>query len=253
MTNKLMYFIGNWKMFGHFGSIKIINRIQRFLIKYRKMYKKNKIILCIPSILIRDFTKKTKAKYISIGAQNCHQNEKYGPFTGSINASMIRKSGAKYVILGHSENRLEGETNKIIKAKIQSALKEKLNVIFCIGESYKEKKQNKTFSVLKKQMKGSLLKKYNLNKVIIAYEPVWSIGSGKVLNNKQLKKIFLFIKHQYKKIFKLKNSPIVLYGGSVNSKNIRIFSTISEIDGFLIGGASTSSKKFIDIIKNYYK
>ena len=154
------------------------------------MYKKNKIILCIPSILIRDFTKKTKAKYISIGAQNCHQNEKYGPFTGSINASMIRKSGAKYVILGHSENRLEGETNKIIKAKIQSALKEKLNVIFCIGESYKEKKQNKTFSVLKKQMKGSLLKKYNLNKVILLMSLFGQLVLEKSQITSNLKKYF---------------------------------------------------------------
>ena len=92
-----------------------------------------------------------------------------------------------------------------------------------------------------------------MNNVIIAYEPVWSIGTGKIPKVNELKKIFLYIKKEFKKNFKTRNYPLVLYGGSVNSKNIHLFSTIDEIDGFLVGGASQSSKKFIDIIKNYYK
>ena len=92
-----------------------------------------------------------------------------------------------------------------------------------------------------------------LSNIIIAYEPVWSIGTGKIPKTLELKKIFKFIKIKFKKTFKTKKPPVVLYGGSVNPNNIRIFSSISDIDGFLIGGASQSSKKFIDILKNYYK
>ena len=155
--------------------------------------------------------------------------------------------------MGHSENRHEGETNQLIKKKIKSTLNQKLNVIFCIGETFVEKKMGKTFSVLRKQIKNSLDKKFNINKIIIAYEPVWSIGTNKIPKVDELKKTIMFIKNMYIKKFRTKNFPKVLYGGSVNGGNIRIFSSILEIDGFLIGGASQSSKKFIDIVKNYYK
>ena len=253
MTNKLKYFIGNWKMFGDFGSIKIIYRIHRFSLRFNKYRKNNKIILCVPNTLISFFTKKFKSKFISIGAQNCHHHNNYGPFTGSVSASMLKSAGAKYIILGHSENRSEGDTNSLIKKKIESALNQKLNVIFCIGETYKEKIKGKTFSVLNSQIRGSIDKKYNINKIIIAYEPIWSIGTGKIPKAQELKETFKFIKNEFRKSFKTKRFPVALYGGSVSDSNIGLFSSISEIDGFLIGGASKSSKKFIDIVKNYYK
>ena len=253
MTNKLKYFIGNWKMFGDLSSLKIIYQIHSFCARFKRRGKKNKIILCVPNTLIYFFTTKLKSKFITIGAQNCHHHKTYGPFTGSVSASMLKKIGAKYIILGHSENRSEGDTDQLIKKKIELALKQKLNIIFCIGETFKEKKGNKTFLVLSKQIRASIDKKYNLNKIIIAYEPIWSIGTGKIPEIQELKKIFIFIKNELKKNFKTKMFPDVLYGGSVNDSNIKIFSSISEIDGFLIGGASQSSKKFIDIIKNYYK
>jgi triosephosphate isomerase len=252
MTNKLKYFIGNWKMFGDFSSFKIIHKINQFGHKYQKLNRK-KIILCVPNTLIHYFNKKLKSKFISLGAQNCHYHEGYGAFTGSVNASMLKKMSTEYIILGHSENRLEGETNQLIKKKIKSALKQQLNIIFCIGETYKEKKWGETFSILKTQLKNSLEKKFNKNKIILAYEPVWAIGTNKIPKINELVKIIKFIKSECIKIFKSKKVPKVLYGGSVNSKNIHLFSLISEIDGFLIGGASHSSKKFIDIIKNYYK
>ena len=253
MTNKLKYFIGNWKMFGDYSSLKIIYQIHRFCSKFKRFNKNNKIIICVPNTLISFFTKKLTSKFISIGAQNCHYQQKHGAFTGSVSAAMLKKIGAKFIILGHSENRREGDTKKIIKKKIKSALNEKLNIIFCIGETLKEKKMSKTFSVLKNQIQGSLEKKFNFNNIIVAYEPVWSIGTGKLPKVRELEKIFEFIKNEIKNQFKTKKFPFVLYGGSVNHKNVKMFSLISDIDGFLIGGASQSSKKFIDIIRNYYK
>ena len=253
MTNKLKYFIGNWKMFGDFGSFKIVNKINQYSLQSKKFLKKKKIVLCVPNTLIHFFNKKLKSKFISLGVQNCHHHQTSGPFTGSVNASMLKRAGAEYIILGHSENRSEGETNQLIKQKVISALNQKLNIIFCIGETFKEKNKGKTFSVIKNQLRGSLQRKFNLKKIILAYDPVWSIGTNKIPKIKELESTINFIKRDFKKNFKAQNYPVVLYGGSVNPKNIRLFSSISQIDGFLIGGASQSSKKFIDIIKNYYK
>jgi len=252
MTNKLKYFVGNWKMFGDFTSFKIINKINKFRKKHKNKYN-NRIILCVPTTVLHFFNKKLKSKYVSLGAQNCHHHNEYGPFTGSVSASMIKKSGAKFVILGHSENRSEGETNNLIKMKIKAALSKNLSVIFCIGETFKEKKDGQTFVALKKQLRGSIEKSFNLGRIILAYEPVWSIGTNNIPKVHELQKTMKFIKEEFKKYFKAKKNPLALYGGSVNNKNITLFTSIAEIDGFLIGGASQSSKKFIDIIKNYYK
>ena len=253
MTNKLKYFIGNWKMFGDLKSISILNRVNAFLIKNPKYRKNTNIIFCIPHTLIYFFANNLKKKSLIIGTQNCHPNRSEGSYTGSINAKMIKSSGAKYIILGHSENRREGDTNKIIKEKIDSALNQKLKIILCIGESLKEKKLKRTFFVIKKQIRDCLSKKFNLNNIILAYEPVWSIGTGKIPKSIELEKTLKFIKSNVKKNFKTRNFPKVLYGGSVSPKNIISFSKINEIDGFLIGKDSRSGKKFIDIIKNYYK
>ena len=133
MTNKLKYFVGNWKMFGNFASIKIVYRVNQFSKQSQTLYKKKKIILCVPNTLISFFSEKLKSKFISLGVQNCHHHEGYGPFTGSVNAAMLKKAGAEYIILGHSENRFEGESNNLIKRKIISSLNQKLNIIFCIG------------------------------------------------------------------------------------------------------------------------
>ena len=207
MTNKLKYFIGNWKMFGDFGSFRIVDKVNKFSKQSRTLYKKKKIILCVPNTLISFFNRKLKSKFISLGVQNCHYHQGYGPFTGSVNASMLKKVGAEYIILGHSENRSEGENNQLIKKKIISALSQKLKVIFCIGETLYEKKRNNTFSVLKKQIKSSLEKNFDMSKIIIAYEPVWSIGTNIIPKAADLKKTIKFIKNDFKKILMTKKNP----------------------------------------------
>ena len=158
---------------------------------------------------------------------------------------MLKSVGAKYIILGHSENRQSGDTDKLINMKIKNALKANLKIIFCIGETISEKRKKATKRVLEKQIKLGLKSIRNKKQILIAYEPVWSIGSGIIPKNKDLSETVNFIKRKFK-------NNKVLYGGSVNSKNIDQLKLVKNIDGYLIGGASQDTKKFIDIIKKTY-
>ena len=245
MTNKIL-FIANWKMFGNLNSVKSIESVIN--LSKKKNYKNAKIIYCPPYTLLNHFVIKTRKTNLDVGAQNCHYEINTGPYTGSISSTMIKKLGAKYVIIGHSENRSNGETNTQINKKIHSAILNNLNVIFCIGENLFEKKNKKTNNILKKQIHLGLKKIKKIDKIIFAYEPVWSIGTGKVLTNKELTKQVIIIKKIIKNKFKNQKTKII-YGGSVNNQNINNLKQIKEINGFLIGGASQNSKKFIDIIK----
>ena len=239
-----MYFVANWKMFGDFKSLKLVNKVISFSKKFKSS--KFKIIYLPPTTLICPMAQMVKNTNIEVGAQNCHHQDNYGAETGSVNAKMIRGVGAKYVILGHSENRENGESDKLINQKIKTALKNKLKVIFCIGEKIKDKRNKKTKSVLSKQIKLGLKGVKLNNNIIIAYEPVWAIGSGMIPKSNELLNAIDFIKSRFKQNLK------ILYGGSVNDKNINELKTIHNIDGFLVGGASQNSKKFIDIIKKTY-
>ena len=247
----MKYFIGNWKMFGVPKSIKILDKINSF---FSKDINRNKyrVIMTPPYTLIESYAKLFKNKKISIGSQNCYQKDQFSSNTAAISPYMLKSIGAKYTLIGHSDNRGEGDTDEMLKNKVKYALKNNLKVVFCIGENKNEKKNKKTLNVLQRQLTKVLEKKFNKNNIIVAYEPIWSIGTGKIPTTNDLKKTTIHIKKVLKKIFK-KNSPAVLYGGSVDSSNVGMFREIKEIDGFLIGGASKSSKKFIDIIKNYYR
>ena len=242
MTNKYMYFIANWKMFGDLTTLNSLDKV----IKFSKNIKKNKIklIYCPPSTLIRPLSKRLKKTKIEVGAQNCHHSYDTGAYTGQVNSRMLKSVGAKYVIIGHSENRQLGDNDKLINLKIKSATRAGLKVIFCIGETLKQKKNKKTNQVLANQIKNGLKSIKNKSNIIVAYEPVWSIGSGLIPKSDELIKSIAYIKS------KLGNKSIkILYGGSVNSNNVDKLKIITGIDGFLIGGASQNSNKFIDIIK----
>ena len=247
----MKYFIGNWKMFGVPKSINILHKINSFHSK-DKNRKKYRVIFTPPYTLIENYAKYFKNKRISIGSQNCYQKDQFSSNTAAVSPYMIRSVGAKYTLVGHSDNRSEGDTNTMLKNKVMFALKNNLTVVYCIGENQKEKRNKKTFTTLKKQIIKVLENKFNFSKIIVAYEPIWSIGTGKIPNKEELEKTTVYIKKVLKSIFKIKN-PSVLYGGSVDGNNVKMFKEIKEIDGFLIGGASKSAKKFIDIIKNYYR
>ena len=245
MTNKYMYFVANWKMFGNLKSINTLNKVIKF--SKSKEIKKGRLIYCPPYTLISSFLKKFENCLIDIGAQNCHESDNYGSHTGSINPSMLKSVGANYVILGHSENRKKGETDKLINLKIKSAIKAKLKVIFCIGETLEERKRGKTRLIISKQIRLGLDKIKKKSNLFIAYEPVWSIGTGVIPKPKELEQTIKFIQKKFKS-----KLPKILYGGSVNPQNISDLKKITSLDGFLIGGASQSPKKFIDIVKKTF-
>ena len=240
-----MYFVANWKMYGNLKSLNTLNKVIKF--SKSKAIKKGRLIYCPPYTLISSFFKKFENCLIDLGAQNCHESEDYGSHTGFINSKMIKSTGANYVILGHSENRKKGESDQLINTKIKNAIKAKLKVIFCIGETLIEKKKKKTKAVLSKQIKLGLKKIKISSNIFIAYEPVWSIGTGNIPKSIELEKTVQFIKKKFKG-----KPPKILYGGSVNTENIKDLKKITILDGFLIGGASQNSKKFIDIVKKTY-
>jgi triosephosphate isomerase len=231
-----------------FGDLRTLNSLDG-VIKFSKNNKNTKfrIVYCPPNTLIRPLSKRLKKTNLEVGAQNCHESDNYGAYTGHVNSKMLKNVGAKYVILGHSENRQSGETDKLINLKIKSAIKSNLKVIFCIGEKLTEKRKKITNKVLAKQITRGLKSIKNTSNIIIAYEPVWSIGTGLIPKSNDLLNSISYIKSKFSK-----KTPKVLYGGSVNDKNIAELKDINVIDGFLIGGASQSSKKFIDIIKKTF-
>lgn len=199
-----------------------------------------RVIICPPFPYLNE-VKKTGAV---IGAQDCFW-EKEGSFTGEVSPVMIKKLGCKYVIIGHSERRwILGETDNVINKKIKACLKEGLKVIFCIGERQEERKSKKELVVLKNQIKNGLkgLSKDDYSKIIIAYEPVWAIGTGKACNSDEAEKIRVFIKE-------IINDSAILYGGSVDSLNASDYINKAFFDGLLIGGASLKVGEFKRIFK----
>jgi triosephosphate isomerase (TIM) len=245
MTNKYMYFVANWKMYGNLSSLNTLDQVIKF--SKSKEINKGRLIYCPPYTLISSFSKKFKNCQIGIGGQNCHESESFGAHTGFINSKMLKNIGAHFVIIGHSENREKGENDILLNLKIKSALEAKLKVIFCIGETLSQNRKKITKFILSNQIKLGLKGIKNKSNIFIAYEPVWAIGSGLIPKSKDLFKTVEFIKSKFKD-----KTPKVLYGGSVNPQNIKNLRKINNIDGFLIGGASQNAKKFIDIVKKTY-
>ena len=245
MTNKYKYFVANWKMFGDLKTVNSINKVIKFS-KSRK-FNKAKIIYCPPFTLLNSFVQKLKNTKIEVGGQNCHQIDSNGPFTGSINSKMIKNLGCKYVIIGHSENRAEGETNLILNQKIKTALNNSLKILFCIGENLKEKRTKKTKRILNNQITRGLKSIRNINNIIFAYEPIWSIGTGLVPDYEDIYEVQNYVK-SFLKNKKFIKKTSVLYGGSVSSNNITYIIKESKVDGALIGGSSIDDKEILKII-----
>jgi len=237
------YIIANWKMNGTEKSISLVKSIQKHILVKRTC--PSKIVICPPFTILSSFIQKSN-KIIKFGAQDVY-HEQMGPFTGSISASMLKQLGVKFVIIGHSERRqYQKESIPELSKKINSALSKKLKVIFCIGEKLDEIK--KRSNILKKQL-TSLPKKFSSKNIIIAYEPVWAIGTGKTPTINEINNIHKSIRKMiYKKLGKEALKISILYGGSVNQNNSEEILNLSDVDGALIGGASLNSKDFCKII-----
>lgn len=228
---------GNWKMNNDFSDIKPF-------IKFVKKNQKDKkgLVICVPSVMVKTFAENAKGA-ICTGAQNCHY-EKNGAFTGEISAEMLVSAGASYVIVGHSERRqLFGETNDLLNKKLKACLKAGLKVIFCVGETLDEKSKYK--SVLKKEIVEGFEGVEQFSNVVIAYEPIWAIGTGKVATCADISKVHAYIKTLVKETFGVDIS--VLYGGSVKPSNSSEILALDEVDGVLIGGASLKAEDFVAI------
>ena len=234
--NKNKIIVANWKMN---GSEKLLKDFSTFV-----PTGSNDIIICPPFTLL-EAAKAILPNFVKIGAQNCSEEDE-GAFTGEISASMLRERGVTHVIIGHSERRkLFNETNSIISKKVESVLKNELTPIVCIGETLSEKKANKTFQVLEKQIDGSITNLGSHMGFIVAYEPIWAIGSGLVPSDNEIKETHLHIKEKLSQLFT--TYIPVLYGGSANAENCSKITSIENVDGLLVGGASLKTRDFMVI------
>ena len=233
MENKII--VGNIKMNMRFGEL--ANYLNQF-----KMIKNKNVIICpsyiyIPYFLNYDF---------SVGSQNvCSDND--GSYTGEISARQLKSIGVDYTIVGHSERRIKlGESDTDINKKVKSSLNSKLKVILCIGETLEELNLLKRDSVLKRQIRCALFDIKDLSNVIIAYEPIWAIGTNKMPSIEEIENTITYIKELVYDMYKVNIK--VIYGGSINEKNIIKLNNIKNADGFLIGSASINPNQFIQII-----
>jgi triosephosphate isomerase len=244
---------GNWKMnLDYNEGLSLFSEVANMV--KDEVTGNQQVVVCSPFIHLYSLAQLAKGhSHVSIGAQNAHQAES-GAYTGEVSAKMIKSVGAQYVILGHSERRQYfGETNELLAAKVDTVLKHDLKPIFCIGETLEEREADKHFEVIKTQLEEGIfgLSEADFAKVVLAYEPVWAIGTGKTATSEQAQEIHAFIRNaiaeQYNQ--QIADDTTILYGGSCNAKNAPELFAQPDIDGGLIGGASLKSRDFTDIAK----
>lgn len=213
-------------------------------------------IICPPFINLAEANNKLSSiSGFDTGAQNCNQNSA-GAFTGEVSAKMISSTGSKFVLIGHSERRQYfNEDNERLAKKVEIALSNALTPIFCIGENLEERESNEYFNVLKKQLKESLfhLSAVDFSTLIIAYEPIWAIGTGNTATAQQVQEIHNFIRFAIEEKYSknVSSNISILYGGSCNAKNAKELFACADVDGGLIGGASLKAPDFIEIANSF--
>jgi triosephosphate isomerase len=213
------------------------------------------VIICTPFIHLASVNDVVDGKTVKLGAENC-ADKVSGAYTGEVSAEMVASTGSKYVILGHSERRAYyGETNAILKEKVQLALANNLTPIFCIGEVLAEREANKQNEVVKSQIEEALfeLSAEDFGKIILAYEPVWAIGTGKTATPAQAQEIHEFISQILAAKYgqAVANETSILYGGSANAGNAKELFSNPDVDGGLIGGAALEVAKFLPIVEAF--
>ena len=230
------FIAGNWKMNMTAESGKqLINELKP-LVKGAKC----EVALCVPAILIPAMAKAVKGSKIKLGAQNVHWAAS-GAYTGEISCDQLKEYGVKYAIIGHSERRQYfGETDEGVNKRTLAAIANGITPIVCVGETLEERENGETEAVLSRQLTDGLKGIEDITKVVIAYEPVWAIGTGKTATDEQAQETIKFIRKKLAKLFDTRssNKVIIQYGGSMNAKNCKGLMAQPDIDGGLIGGAS---------------
>lgn len=245
MSQQRPYVVGNWKMHGTRAMLAEARAIDRAGQRHPKV----EVAIAPPSTVIHAARK--EAEQIGIGAQDCHP-EDGGAHTGDISAAMLADAGASFVIVGHSERRTDhGESNELVRAKAESARKAGLGVILCVGESEAERDAGRAEEVVCGQLAASAPAAAGaLDKLSVAYEPVWAIGTGRVPSNADIEAMHRAIRKQLESIYGAEGADVrILYGGSVKAENAADILSVPEVGGALVGGASLTAESFYGIIR----
>ena len=240
---------GNWKM------NKTPSETKEFMAQFKTIMPKGRwcdVALCVPAVCIPAAVRAMRETRVGIGAENVNANPS-GAYTGEIAANMLVDAGCKYVIIGHSERRAMGETDADVNAKVLAALEAGLIPIMCCGESLEQRESGITEEWIAMQIKLGLqgVSEEKIRKVVIAYEPIWAIGTGRTATPEQAQEVCENIRAVVRKLYSSKNARAIsiLYGGSMNEKNAYELLAQPDIDGGLIGGASLVPEKFVQIIE----
>lgn len=255
------FIAGNWKMFnGQKATCDFFNKFKVVITNDQQVMRaitdKEVLVAIFPPMISIPCAHKCKGDMaIIVGAQNCHF-EKNGAFTGEISTQMLSEAGCTHVIIGHSERRhIFGETDAVLNKKVLSALEEGLTPIFCVGELLEEREGGKTFEVIERQVTLGLESVaadiLSDSKVIIAYEPVWAIGTGRTAGGEDAQEVCSFIRKKIACKYgeSAAQKILILYGGSVKPDNTKALLSQADIDGVLVGGASLKYDSFYDIVK----
>lgn len=240
---------GNWKMN---GLTKPALREVKALLRYWSKVQRPgcEVLLCPPATLLAPLRDTLKGSRIQLGGQDCHKAAN-GAHTGDVSADMLRDAGCSFVIVGHSERRTDhSEGSALVAAKTQAAHAAGLTAIVCIGETARERKAGKALDVVGEQLRRSLIKTCNATNTVVAYEPVWAIGSGLTPTAADVAVVHGYIRNRLKRRFKAEGEAMrILYGGSVKPGNAAELLTVANVNGALVGGASLTAKDFWGIIK----
>ena len=240
---------GNWKM------NKTPSETKEFMTQLKAILPKGRwcdVALCVPAVCIPAAVRAMRETRVGIGAENCNANAS-GAYTGEIATNMLVDAGCKYVIIGHSERRAMGETNEDVNAKVLAALEAGLIPIMCCGETLEQRETGITSEWIAMQIKAGLkgVPEEKIRKIVIAYEPIWAIGTGRTATPEQAQEVCEEIRTVVRKLYssKVARAVSILYGGSMNDKNAFELLAQPDIDGGLIGGASLVPEKFVKIIE----
>lgn len=247
---RLPFIAGNWKMNKTVGeSLDLIRKLKGAVSGVKEV----EVAVAPPFTALYAVHKELEGSSIRLAAQNLYWEEK-GAFTGEISPLMLKDVGCQYVIIGHSERRqFFGETDDTVNRKIKAALAQGLKVIFCVGETSREREGGRTFSVIEKQMDDGLkgLDAQGMGDMVIAYEPVWAIGTGKTATPEQAEEVHRFIRGKIEKLYSREVSEKIRiqYGGSVTPENIKGLMNQPDVDGALVGGSCLKAESFSKIVR----